>query len=101
MGLVYVPAWIDPRFSSEGIRQSGITFEIHYTDLTGFRKSQILSGNVHDDRKPFPALCVAKHLKAWTLGKQVFTGGFVGLDNATFQTTLSTDNVPLLELMGL
>lgn len=76
VGLVHVPTGKNPRFSSEGIRQAGIAFEVHYTDLPGIRKSQILSGNIHDDRKPFSALCVAKHLKTRTLGKQIFTGGF-------------------------
>ena len=79
MGLIHVPAGEDARFLAEGTDQSGIAFEIHHTDFTLAGKFQILSGDVHNDGKPFPAPIVPEHQKAGILGKEMLSLRTVGI----------------------
>ena len=66
-----MPAGEDARFLPEGANQSGITLEVHNTDFTLARKTQILSGDVHNDGKPLPVPIVPEHQKTEILGKEM------------------------------
>ena len=78
MILVHMPAGEDARFLPEGANQSGITFEIHYTDFSLTGEFQILSGNVHNDGKPLPVPIVAEHQKTGIFGKEMLALNAVG-----------------------
>ena len=78
MSFVYVPAGEDTRFLPKGADQSGIAFEIHYTDFTHTGQSQILSGDVHNDGKPLSVPIVPEHQKAGILGKEILALNAVG-----------------------
>ena len=71
MGLIHVPAGEDARLHVERSDQSGISFEIHHTDFTITLKSQIFSGDVHEDGKPLLVPRVPEHLNIGILGKQM------------------------------
>ena len=71
MGLIHVPTREDSRFLPEGANQSGITLEIHHADFALTGKTQILSGNVHDDSEPLPVPIVPEHQKTGILGKEL------------------------------
>ena len=77
MGLIHGPAGEDTRFFPEGTDQSGIAFEVHYTDFALAGQAQILSGDVHNDGKPLLVPVVPKHLKAGISGKEILAGGTV------------------------
>ena len=66
-----MPAGEDTRFLPEGADQSGVTFEIDHTDLTLASQAQILSGDIHDDGKPFLVPIVPEHQKAGIFGKKM------------------------------
>ena len=71
MGHIHVPAGEDTRFLPERADQSGIAFEIHYTDFTLTGQAQILPGDVHNDGKPLPVPIVPEHQKTGILGKEM------------------------------
>ena len=71
MGLIHMPAGEDARFLPERADQSGIAFEIHYTDFTLTGQAQILSGDIHDDGEPLPVPIVPEHQKTGILGKEM------------------------------
>ena len=85
MGLVHVPAGEDARFLTERTNQSGIAFEIHYTDFIIAGHSQILSGDVHDHGKPFLVPTVPEHQKAGILGEEMLTLCVVVFRYVSFQ----------------
>jgi len=68
-----MPAGEDTRLLPKGADQPGITFEIHYTDFTLTRQSQILSGDVHDDGKPLFAPVVPEHQKTGIPRKEMLS----------------------------
>ena len=78
MGLIHMPAREDARFLPEGTNQSGIALEIHHTEFALAGQSQILSGDVHDDRKPLSVPFVAEHQKTGILGKEMLALNAVG-----------------------
>ena len=73
MGLIHMPAGEDARFLPEGANQSGVTFEIGYTDLTLASQAQILSGDVHDHGEPLPAPIVPEHKKTGIFGEEMLS----------------------------
>ena len=85
MGLVHVPCGKDARLSPERADQNRVTLEIDHADLTVSRQPQILSGNVHDNGKPFSAAQVTEHPKAGILGKELLTGGAESFGNVVFE----------------
>ena len=83
MCLVHVPRGEDTRLSPERADQNRVTLEIDHADLTVSRQPQILSGNVHDNGKPFPVPQVTEHPKAGILGKELLTGGAEGFTDVS------------------
>jgi len=78
MGLIHMPAGEDARFFPESANQSGIAFEIHYTNFIISGQTQILSGDAHDHGKPLPVPIVPEHQKTGILGKEMLTLNAVG-----------------------
>ena len=85
MGLVHVPCGKDTRLSPEKADQNRVTLEIDHADLTVSRQPKILSGNVHNDGKPFSAAQVTEHPKAGILGKELLASGAEGFADVVFQ----------------
>ena len=79
MGLVHMPAGEEARFLPEGANQSGIAFEIQYTDFSLTGKFQILSGDVHNDGKPQPVPSVPEHQKAGIFDEEKLALNTVGI----------------------
>ena len=71
MGLIHVPAGEDARFLPERADQSGIAFEIHHLCLALASQSQILSGDIHNDRKPLPVSIMPEYQKTGILGEEM------------------------------
>ncbi len=63
MGLVHMPAGEDARLHAKRADEPGVAFEIYHLCFVFARKSQILSGDVHEDGEPLPASCMPEHLK--------------------------------------
>ena len=85
VGLVHVPRGKDTSLFSKRPNQNRVTLEIDHADLTVSRQPQILSGNVHDNGKPFSVAKVPEHPKAGILGKELFTGGAEGFADVVFE----------------
>ena len=96
MGLVHVPRGKDARFFTKRADQNRVTLEIDHADLTVSRQPQILSGNVHDNGKPFSVAQVPEHLKVGILGKELLTGGAEGFADVVFELSSIHSLLPFL-----
>ena len=79
MCLIHVPAGEDARFFPKRANQSGVAFEVHHTDFSLARQTQILSRSVHDHSEPLSISSVPEHQKAGILGKKTLALNAVGV----------------------
>ena len=79
VGLVHVPAGENAGFLPKRADQSGIALEIYHADFTLAGKSQILSGDIHNDGKPLSVPIVPEYQKTGIPGKKCLACGAVSI----------------------
>ena len=85
MCLVHVSCGKDAVLFPEIADHNRVALEIDHADLTVSRQPQILSGNVHNDGKPFSVSQVPEYPKAGILGKELLTSGAEGFADVVFK----------------